>query len=186
MPKSLSQEEFEERVKEYTNDSIQVIGKYVNKSTKVLVQCKTCNNQWYYSPANLCPSATKKNTFIGCSNCKYIDIICAECGKPIRVLKTKLKEKNYCSRECGNRNKNKDKINLIDGDAYRRNAFLYYPHKCAICEWQEDERVLEVHHLDENRQNNNINNLKILCPICHKFLSLHIYTLEQLEKIRGK
>ena len=44
MPKALSQEEFEERVKEYTNDSIQVIGKYVNKSTKVLVQCKTCNN----------------------------------------------------------------------------------------------------------------------------------------------
>ena len=45
--------------------------------------------------------------------------------------------------------------------------------------------VLEVHHIDENRNNNDISNLVILCPICHKYLTLHLYTLEQLLKQNG-
>lgn len=105
-----------------------------------------------------------------------------ECGKPIKILQSRIKENNFCSRECGNRYKNRDKINIIDSTAYRRNAFLYYPHKCKICGWSKDERVLEVHHIDENRDNNDISNLVILCPTCHKYLTLHLYTLEQLLK----
>ena len=66
-----------------------------------------------------------------------------ECGKPIKILQSRIKENNFCSRECGNRYKNRDKINTSDSTAYRRNAFLYYPHKCKICGWNKDERVLE-------------------------------------------
>jgi len=59
---------------------------------------------------------------------------------------------------------------------------MVYPHKCYVCGYNDDERILEVHHVDENRNNNDINNLKILCPNCHKKLSLHLYTLEELLK----
>ena len=37
MPKKLSQEEFENRIKDYTNDSVNVISEYVNRRTKVKV-----------------------------------------------------------------------------------------------------------------------------------------------------
>ena len=67
---------------------------------------------------------------------------------------------------------------MNNSTAYRRNAFDYYPHKCAICGWNEDKRILEVHHIDENHDNNELNNLMILCPICHKKLTLHLYKLE--------
>ena len=69
-------------------------------------------------------------------------------------------------------------IKMNNSTAYRRNAFDYYPHKCAICGWDEDVRILEVHHIDENHDNNELNNLMILCPICHKKLTLHLYKLE--------
>ena len=42
MPKRLTQEEFEQRVKDYTNDTFEVIGSYVNKRTPVKIKCKTC------------------------------------------------------------------------------------------------------------------------------------------------
>ena len=40
MPKRMTQEDFENRVKEYTKDSVKVISPYINKRTKVQVQCK--------------------------------------------------------------------------------------------------------------------------------------------------
>lgn len=43
-------------------------------------------------------------------------------------------------------------------------------HKCENCrltKWQKQPIVLEVHHIDGNRTNNNFNNLKLLCCNCH-------------------
>lgn len=184
MPKRMTQEEFENRVKEYTNDTVKVIGQYINKRTKVLVECKVCGYQWTLSPSTLMPSSTSLHTFNGCVECLYETKECAYCHQPIKRLKSDLKENKsglvYCSRECGNRHKN-EQYKLIDNCSdYRRTAFENYEHKCAVCGYQEDERVLEVHHIDEDRKNNFCNNLIILCPICHKKLTLHLYTLEEL------
>ena len=66
---------------------------------------------------------------------------------------------------------------------YRRNAYRNYPHKCAVCGWDEDEDILEVHHIDENREHNELFNLIILCPICHRKLSSHKYKLVNREQI---
>lgn len=182
MPKRMTQEDFNARIKDYTNDSITVVGEYKNKKTPVLIQCKKCNYKWYYSPASLMPSSTKNYHFKGCPNCKKVTLFCLECGKEFTRLKTEINDNNFCCKTCANRYKNKQKINKIDSLAYRRNAFEYYPHKCDICGWDKDERVLEVHHLDEDRTNNHINNLRILCPNCHKFLTLHLYSYEEMKK----
>lgn len=43
-------------------------------------------------------------------------------------------------------------------------------HKCENCgnsEWCGKPIKLEVHHIDGDRTNNNINNLQLLCPNCH-------------------
>lgn len=43
-------------------------------------------------------------------------------------------------------------------------------HKCEECKrktWNGKKISLELHHIDGNRFNNRIENLKILCPNCH-------------------
>ena len=39
----MTQEDFNARIKDYTNDSIIVVGEYKNKKTPILIQCKKCN-----------------------------------------------------------------------------------------------------------------------------------------------
>ncbi len=42
--------------------------------------------------------------------------------------------------------------------------------KCECCgntEWLGQPIVLELHHIDGNRTNNNLSNLQLLCPNCH-------------------
>jgi hypothetical protein len=43
-------------------------------------------------------------------------------------------------------------------------------HKCESCKnesWLDCPIALEVHHVDGNRVNNEIDNLQLLCPNCH-------------------
>ena len=111
---------------------------------------------------------------------------CAFCGKEVYITPNrKSKSKSgliFCSHGC-----NASYFNPItklkdNSSGYRVKAFKEYEHKCAICGWCEDERVLEVHHIDEDRTNNDIKNLMILCPICHKYLTLHLCTVEELKR----
>lgn len=38
----------------------------------------------------------------------------------------------------------------------------------AICSTCQSNKKLIVHHIDSNRDNNSLNNLKVLCASCHK------------------
>ncbi|MFM2269593.1 MAG: hypothetical protein RL757_3034 [Bacteroidota bacterium] len=43
-------------------------------------------------------------------------------------------------------------------------------HQCESCQlevWQKQPIPLELHHIDGNRYNNSLENLKLLCPNCH-------------------
>lgn len=43
-------------------------------------------------------------------------------------------------------------------------------HRCESCrldEWLGDRIPIELHHVDGNKYNNNLDNLQILCPNCH-------------------
>ena len=63
------------------------------------------------------------------------------------------------------------------GRNYRQTALNLYEHKCVVCGYNEDPRILETHHIDENHNNNDPSNLCLLCPNCHKKISLHLYNL---------
>jgi len=48
--------------------------------------------------------------------------------------------------------------------------------ECEMCgcnEWLGKKLTLELHHIDGNRFNNNIDNLQILCPNCHSLTPNH-------------
>lgn len=43
-------------------------------------------------------------------------------------------------------------------------------HECEKCHnklWLNEQITLEVHHIDGNKTNNNLDNLQLLCPNCH-------------------
>ncbi|AMM44945.1 HNH-type endonuclease [Bacillus phage SP-15] len=48
---------------------------------------------------------------------------------------------------------------------YRIDALKHYGHVCENC--GVTDVILEVHHLDHDRSNNDISNLCVLCRICH-------------------
>ena len=68
---------------------------------------------------------------------------------------------------------------------YRKLAFAQYAPLCAHCGFGIPA-VLEVAHLDGNRSNNDISNLVILCPNCHKMHDLDLISTETIIVMRDR
>ena len=56
---------------------------------------------------------------------------------------------------------------------------------CAHCGFGIKD-VLEVAHLDGDRSHNEIDNLAILCPNCHKMFDLDLITMETIRQMRDR
>ena len=199
MPK-LSFVEIDRRVYENSLNTCHYVSGYENRSSEILVRCEIHGTEFYTKYENV-GRATRKHHI--CPQCKEEDHLersgslectCAYCGKKFHRAPSKIRsEFMFCSREC------KDMAQRIEsGDVfqemrpehydtntttYRAKALRNYEHKCAVCGWDEDVDVLEVHHIDENREHNALDNLIILCPICHKKLTTGKYVLQGRETI---
>lgn len=68
---------------------------------------------------------------------------------------------------------------------YRKLAFEAYDPLCAHCGFGIPA-VLEVAHIDGQRTNNDISNLVILCPTCHKMLDLDVISNETIVQMRDR
>ena len=49
---------------------------------------------------------------------------------------------------------------------YRDKAIEHYGYECSVC--KKTEGVLQVHHIDGNHDNDDIDNLVVLCISCHR------------------
>jgi len=111
---------------------------------------------------------------------RRVVVECRECGEKVEKKASRLKQSKsgvyFCSRAC------KDLAQRIGGvaaiqpphyssggtaNACRRRAFRLFEKKCMRCGYDEDRRMLDVHHRDGNRENNATENLEVLCVWCH-------------------
>ncbi len=88
---------------------------------------------------------------------------CEVCGEPVKNFKTSA----TCGYSCANKKFKQGTDNgNWKGNSYRSICFLHHEKKCIVC---GEERIVEVHHYDENHNNNNPANLVPLCPTHHQY-----------------
>ena len=131
------------------------------------------------------------------SNSKKIKCNCAHCGKELYKTPSEVSRSKsgnvFCDKSCAasynnsNFRTGKNNPNWKGGTdtskAHTRIAYRTYVRKCAVCGIDE-ECVLEVHHVDENHDNNDIDNLIILCANCHARVHRGGYTITEETKLK--
>jgi len=104
---------------------------------------------------------------------KYEKILksCPVCQNEFETQMGHEREKTTCSHSCSNTyfRSGEDNPNYKNGfsSRYRETAFASKLPECERCNWNIEKGVLEVHHIDRDRSNNDISNLEVLCPNCH-------------------
>lgn len=193
MSNHLTQQEVATRIKSIYVENVILTSDYKNRREKITLKCLDCDHVWSATGQNvLYPLKVDSKHCPNCRSSKNGKIFhCKYCDKEIyRTQYQIVKNKSgfwYCSRECGNLHKNQlqeESGQWSNTSNYRKTAFKLYPHICSVCGWKEDERILEVHHIDENRKNNQGENLCILCPTCHRKITLKYYILQNHKLIR--
>lgn len=132
------------------NNSLQNLKKASEKNKT----CKYCN--LHFTPGNLVRHEPKCK--INPQNYK----ICPVCKKSYN------KDGKTCSYACANTffRSNVNNPNWKN-EAYRTTCFHHHGKKCIIC---GEEKIVEVHHINENHNDNAPENLIPLCPTHHQYV----------------
>jgi predicted nucleic acid-binding Zn ribbon protein len=131
-------------------------------------RCLICSKPVYRRPAEI-----ERSRVFCSSECFGIacrkEALCIVCGASILARKNR----KTCSRACSNTYRTgirykigRPKDNVKDQRAAKLHVFASRGEKCERCGYNKKE-VLNVHHKDRNRKNNDLNNLELLCPNCH-------------------
>ncbi|MCI7208126.1 MAG: DNA (cytosine-5-)-methyltransferase [Clostridium sp.] len=109
---------------------------------------------------------------------KELEKYCEYCGKQLERKRfngrledfTVFKNRKYCNREC----MRKDWVKIGDNHnqsysnahttARKINELILHKELCELC---GSDTNLDIHHIDGNWQNNNLDNLMCLCRSCH-------------------
>ena len=98
---------------------------------------------------------------------EIIEKMCPVCGNKFKTKKGHLKEQTTCSYSCSNTYFRSGENNGgWKEEVYRTTCFLHHKKKCIIC---DEKRIVSVHHYDENRKNNSLENLMPMCPTHHTY-----------------
>ena len=115
-------------------------------------------------------------------NSKYELIIksCPVCGATFEALKGHKKEKTTCSYSCSNTFFANKRNWPEKYTRYTTICFKKWPKRCVLCGY---DKVVAVHHIDENHSNNDIDNLVPLCMNHHEEIHHKLYKEETQQKL---
>lgn len=138
--------------------------------------CEVCDKKFKTVP-------TSQKQYCCSRKCRFermkkerIKYVCLICNKDIYDLKRKSGGRKYCSTKCKieglaklkrERFKEKRIFGKWKGHKELKQYLLKKYNKCQLCEWDKEPNILEAHHKDRNKKNNNENNLLLICPNCH-------------------
>ena len=150
-----------------------------------LFQCSECST-WFYRRRDYIKDPDNCHCSLKCAHAyrkTSITTTCDYCGKEITRKPSLLKKYkyHYCSRNCSAAANNKrhrsgkNHPNYTNGSkSYRKRALREYGHKCqnpdCLLTKELGElpvEMLDVDHIDNDRSNNAIENLQVLCVWCH-------------------
>lgn len=101
---------------------------------------------------------------------------CNFCGKPIKNYKT---SKGTCSKSCANSFfKVGENNGNFKGDSYQYKCFANHKKECVVC---GENKIVAVHHYNEDHFDDRIENLVPLCPTHHQYL--HSRYAEEIKHI---
>ena len=95
---------------------------------------------------------------------------CLHCGSDVKFKGTLSKGYgDFCSLKCANQKVRgcalpKPENELIGNQKHRKICFRYHKKECIIC---KEDKIVAVHHMNEDHEDNRIENLRFLCPNCH-------------------
>ena len=148
--------------------------KYDGVNRKLYPWSCHCGNIIFIPKNQLVKRKTCSTTCPMRANLNSVWTVCAFCGKDKKIKASRLKEFNFCNREC------KDSAQRIGGikeiqpphynngkTNYRIRALRENGEICQQCSYNDDVRMLDVDHIDSNRDNNDLENLQVLCVWCH-------------------
>ena len=125
------------------------------------------------------------------SNCHQVNVQCANCNTSVMRKRSDVKKSknSFCSRSCSISYSNKSRVGELHPSYkevpgaynYRERALDFYGAFCAICGY-DTKAALHVHHIDENRNNNLLANLIVLCPTHHVEVHLGLSKLPSNNK----
>lgn len=155
------------------------------------VICKTCSKEFYMKPSHLKLGWGKYCSKPCCIKSQFNGqlVKCFICEKQIYRSKARLNKslsgKYFCTKSCQTIWRNQIYIgenssNWKNGKHTYRQILKRSGKKiiCTLCNI-EDERILIVHHKDNNRENNKEENLLWLCFNCH-------FLVHHYKRIRDK
>ncbi len=105
---------------------------------------------------------------------------CEVCKKVFIPENTKYgRKQRTCSRSCSNSLFRSGENNPNwKQDAYRTTCFHHHGKKCVVC---DEEKIVSVHHLNEDHSDNRPENLIPLCPTHHQYFhSRYRYEVEPI------
>lgn len=114
-------------------------------------------------------------------NRKYelIEKSCPVCGTHFQTRKGHKREKVTCSHSCSNSYFAEKRNKPESWKSYRTICFKKWEKKCLICGY---DRVVQVHHLNGNHNDNSIDNLIPLCANHHEEMHSPLY-FDELKQI---
>ena len=132
--------------------------------------CFICNKSIYRRPSEIEEAKSRVFCSVSCYgiSCRK-EIPCIVCKKPILAGFHKI----TCSRSCANIHRtgisykiNQPKSKVKSQQAIKIRVLKLRGKNCERCHYNQYE-ILQIHHKNRNKNDNNLDNLELICPNCH-------------------